>query len=386
MSNQQTMSEPPRRHDATESLAHRHLGIVRRVLFSSLSPSAVASWRRGGSIRYRMGHRQGTILIIVAGMSALIASLSLTFLVRMRADADESRQVIADVQARIMLVAGCNYIQEASRMGWEVGPGERETFGWVDVRDGLEGPKTRSADPNTGRTPAVRPEDGPRSVNFPVGTSARFPMWVWNRTPYAIAADAVFNPIEREPTSPDFAMPYLRHPDPQPVVVNYWTPGGAGSAVNDQNFDRGLIDPTSDYVHGDPQPRMNSTAMAWFRVHRSGPARFIITCGAGATQGFRRWTDMSLTDRQQFGNDESLWHDLRNQEVIMWYEVEWSPAVGGATYQCIDNEQRPDHYQWRPFNPVHENYPGGHQSQTHARNMVGTFRYIQRLRHEPGAW
>jgi hypothetical protein len=330
-------------------------------------------------------NRGGTILIIVAGLSALIASLSLAFLVRMQADANESRQVIADAQARIMLVAGLNYIQEASRLGWEVGPGEREAFGWVDVRDGLEGPKTRSLAPNTGRIPAVRPEDGPRSVNFPIGTSARFPMWVWTRAPYAIDASAVFNPIERDSTRPDFAMPYLRYPDPQPVVVNYWTPGGAGSAVNDENFDRGPHDPTSDFVHGDPRPRVNSIGLGWFRVRRIGPARFIITCGAGATQGFRRWSDMSATDRAQFGNDDRLWHDLRNQEVIMWYEVEWSPAVGGATYQCIDNEQKPDHYQWRPFNPVHENYPGGHQSQTHARNMVGTFRYIQRLRNEPTA-
>jgi hypothetical protein len=332
-------------------------------------------------------NRQGTILIIVAGLSALIASLSLTFLVRMRADGEESRLVIADAQARIMLVAGCNYIQEASRLGWEVGPGEREAFGWVDVRDGQMGPKTRSVTPNTGRVPAVRPEDGPPSVNFPIGSVGRFPMWVWRRPPYAIKADAVFNPIERDPTRPDFAMPYLRHPDPQPVVVNYWTPGGDGSSVRDSNFDRGPLDPSSsDFVHGDPQPRLNSIGLAWFRVYRSGPARFIITCGAGGTEGFRRWSDLSPDDRQRFGNDASLWLSLRSQEVIMWYEVEWSPAVGGATYQCIDNEQSPDHYQWRPFNPVHENYPGGHQSQTHARNLVGTFRYLQRLRHEPMEW
>ena len=208
-------------------------------------------------------------------------------------------------------------------------------------------------------------------------------MWVWARTPYAIKANAVFNPINSKPADPDFAMPYLRHPDPQPMAVNGWIPGG--SAVNDLNFDRGVGDP-SDYVHGDSRPRANSTGMAWFRVHRSGPARFVITCGAGATMGFRRWTDMTLSERQQFNNNEPMWLDLRNQETIMWYEVEWSPAVGGATYQCIDNEQFPDHYQWRPFNPVHENYPGGHQSQTHARNMVGTFRYIQRLRFEPLNW
>jgi hypothetical protein len=170
-------------------------------------------------------------------------------------------------------------------------------------------------------------------------------------------------------------------------VVNNWTQSGGGSAVNDLNFDHGLLTPsTNDYVHGDPRPRTNSTGMSWFRVYRSGPARFIITCGAGGTLGFRRWTDMTASDQQQFGGDNRFWQSLRSQEIICWYEVEWSPAVGGATYQCLDNEQRPDHYQWRPFNPVHESYPNGHQSQTHARNMVGTFRYIQRLRNEPTIW
>jgi hypothetical protein len=212
-------------------------------------------------------------------------------------------------------------------------------------------------------------------------------MWVWNRTRYAIKPTVAFNPMERESGKPGFGLPYLRYPDPQPQVVNYWTEGSGGSAVNDQNFDRGLLDPSSsDYVHGDRRPRVTSTGMAWFRVYRSGPARFIITCGAGGSLGFRAWNDMNRDEKLQFGDDANFWGDLRNQESLMWYEVEWSPAVGGATYQCIDNEQRPDHYQWRPFNPVHENYPGGHQSQPHARNMVGTFRYIQRLRHEPTTW
>jgi hypothetical protein len=333
--------------------------------------------------------RAGTVLIVVAGLSALIASLSLAFLARMRSDAEESRLVVADAQARIMLIAGCNYIQEAARLGWEVTPGEREAFGWVDVRDGLEGPRTRSAAPSAGRIPAVRPEDGPRSVNFPIGTVGRFPMWVWKRTRYAIEPTVAFNPMERDPGKPGFGMPYLRHPDPQPQVVNHWSEGGDGSSVNDQNFDRGVVDPSAnDHVHGDPRPRVTSLGLSWFRVRRTGPARFVITCGAGGTQGFRRWSDLDAAAKQEFGGEqgESLWLSLRSQEILLWFEVEWSPAVGGATYQCIDNEQAPDHYQWRPFNPVHENYPNGHQSQTHARNLVGTFRYIQRLRHEPAEW
>src|SRR5688572_33473510 len=101
-------------------------------------------------------HRRGTILIIVAGISALLASLALTFLVRNRSDAEETQATIREVQARIMLVAACNYIQEGSRLGWDQYPStpaatndvfptgssaaasvpvHEETFGWLDVRD-----------------------------------------------------------------------------------------------------------------------------------------------------------------------------------------------------------------------------------------------------------
>jgi hypothetical protein len=285
-----------------------------------------------------------------------------------------------------MLVAGLNYIQEAARLGWDnpTTAIHEEGYGWIDVRDGQLGPKTTSNNPNTGRLPQVRPELGPASVNFPIGKAARFPMYVWERPPCAVALTHAHNPMQTDPTRADFGLPYLRYPDPQPVVSNGWMKNGNAGAVHANFFG----DPTqqvsskkNEYLFGDATPRMNSVGLSWFRVYRKGPATFIVTCGAGGTAGHRAWNIMTTNEKAAFGNDDNLWSNLRAQEILMWFEAEWSPAVGGATYQCIDNEQRPDHYQWRPFNTTHES-----QSQTHARNMVGTFRYIQRLRYEPDDW
>ena len=64
-------------------------------------------------------HRQGTILIIVAGISALMAAMALTFLVRMRSDVEESQLIVREAQAHIMKVAACNFIMESARLGWD---------------------------------------------------------------------------------------------------------------------------------------------------------------------------------------------------------------------------------------------------------------------------
>jgi hypothetical protein len=332
--------------------------------------------------------RHGTILIIVAGLSALLASLSIAFLTRMRSDVAESHMVMRDAQARIMLVAGLNYIQESGRIGWEhklvgnVNTFGREAYGWVDVRDGLIGPKIISnkpeIDPTTPRVPT--PEELP-FVNL--GESIRCPMYRWTRPPYAIQQTVSYNPIENDPTEPNFAMPYLNYPDPQPVVSNDWSPGGPATDVDNANFGLSTTPDATKFLYGDSTPVPITQSISWFRVYRKGPATFIITCGAGGTGGHRSWDRMTGIEQDEFGGPtgQTLWASLRAEEVIMWFEAEWSPAVGGATYQCIDNEQSPDHYQWRPFNTTHES-----QSQPHARNFCGTFRYIQRLRYEPKDW
>ena len=353
--------------------------------------------------------RQGTVLIIVAGLCALMATLSIAFLAQSRSEGSESALVMQDAQARIMYYAACNYIQEAGRLGWDRywGPApysaahpataevnriaiHEETFGWVDVRDGSLGPRRQDgllvfdcSDATTGAGPAFPAV----SVDPTTGAPARFPMFVWKRTRFAISQAAVYNPIATADGARDFGLPLLRNPDPQPAVSNGWNPGSV--RIDASLFDDGSQGSSrADYAHGDPTPRTNSTALAWFRLMRIGPARFLVTVGAGATLGFRSWPEVVAAGAamEQYFGDPATFAAFQADEVRMWFLVEWSPAVAGATYQCIDNEQAPDHYQWRPFNPSHEWYPNGHQSQPHARNMVGTIRWSQKLLIEPPAW
>lgn len=324
-----------------------------------------------------MNQRSGTILILVSGICALLAGLSLAFLARTRTDAEESALTLHDAQARLMLTAACNYIQEAGRLGWDLPgtPEHEEGFGWIDVRDGFMGPRAvaYTLAQQSGRDPRTYP-----SPNFPVGTSGRFPMHLWNRPPCATSQRIVFNPIQTDDRNPEFGIPYLKKCDPQSSLH-------PRVSVSPAEFDQ--------WLKGKEGPLTGIADQAWFRVCRTGPARFTVTCGAGETRGFASWQEVVAEDSsgrepgaiQSFG-DSGMFELLRAHEIRLWYEVEWSPSVGGATYQCVDNEQGPDHYQWRPFNPVHENYPGGHQSQPHARNMVGTIRWIQRLRHQPAIW
>jgi hypothetical protein len=354
----------------------------------------------------RPSPRSGTILIMVAGLSALLVSMTLVFLSQMRTQAEESNDVVRDAQARIMLYAACSYILESGRLGWDRYwgpypfdttspstqqvngiPIHEEAFGWVDVRDGSIGPKRQDGslvftcnDTSTGAGPSFPAV----SIDANTGKAARCPMFVWKRSRFAISPATVYNAIDTNPANGDFGLPLLRNPDPQPEVSNGWGSGAVNATLfNDPSYMSNNYD---DYVHGDPTPRTNSTAMSWFRVVRIGPARFIITCGSGGTLGYQSWTDVQNDNATAMFGTQDMFNDLIYEETRSWYMVEWSPAISGVTYQCIDNEQQPDHYQWRPFNAIHENFPWGWQSEPHARNMVGTIRWIQKLLNQPTVW
>jgi hypothetical protein len=337
----------------------------------------------------RMSHhsRSGTVLIIIAGISALLASLTVTFLVRMRADAEEMQLVLKESQARIMLMAACNWIQESSRIGWTpigadpnapIDPvANKETFGWIDVRDNKLGPKFNVTEP---------PMDDDRL--FPVGSSRRFPMYVMERPPYAIALNATYNTIRTtaspDPvpqTDPQFGMPYLRYPDPLPALENGWSRGVPnGSLVTDANF--------GYWAQGDTSARSNSVGMAWFRVWRESGATFVVTCGAGGTEGYRTWNEIPPADREQFSNDPGLFNSILASEVRLWYRVEWSAAVMGMDYHMLDHSlgRDRDHYMVWHLNASHSTAGHEYRTQTHARNMGGTIRWVQRLATEPTNW
>jgi len=218
------------------------------------------------------------------------------------------------------------------------------------------------------------------SPNFPIGTAARFPMYVETQPPFADRLNATYNPIDTDPTKPDFGMPYMRNPDPQPVASSWAT-----------------------YVTGDPTPVQNSLNLAWFRVYRDGPATFIVTCGAGPSLGFRTWAEMSSSDHDTFGNNQALFDEAVTQDYFTWYRVEWSASVQDEEYhQNVQLRWERDNYVKNVFDlsqsPLnnHTLDAGGSWNDgntgrwgwghTHNRNFVGTIKWIQRLKDPPTQW
>jgi hypothetical protein len=356
--------------------------------------------------------RGGTILIIVAGICALLASLTLAFIVRTRASTEETALYEAEVQARIMLVAGCTYVCEAARIGYDTATGagtdneHQEAFGWIDVRDGSEGPNTRkSGDTATSVKPLFSPELAERRKKggalvrpaWPAkGSVARCPMYVMERPPYAVELTAVYNPIVTDSTSPLFGVPYLLKPDPQPVYHN----------------DRGK------FMDKDERPRLESVNRSWFRIYREprlpgaapsdGPATFIITVGGGATAGWRDYDEVLAADQDleshdqsprfaaEFNNEASFFETLRAQEIRMWFRIEWSPTVASSMDHNIVNSWHYTGNSPTDVNKTHTyedifvsfpmNVSDSFRTQAHAHNMCGTIRWVQRLRKEPSEW
>ncbi len=338
--------------------------------------------------------RRGTVLILVAGISALLASLAVSFLVRMRTDAEESDRSVRLAQAHLMLVASCNFIQERSRMGWDdpnppagTPATHVECFGWVDIRDGVSGPRDQTQGPGDFAVPAV-PDETP--TQMAVGTWAdlrtplatrpisRQPMYVMRRPPFAVLPKAAPNAISTIPGDVNFGKPLATHCDPEPAVKPL--PAADTPAT------------WSDYATGDKTPLPSGQVGAWFRVLRDGPATFVVTCGCGGTMGFRMrdWDAVSGTgamtaeDKALFGNDRDLFSQLEANEVRLWYRIEWSANVAAADYQCLQNEIGGDHWVQWPLNASAA--PNNVRSQPHPTNMVGTIRWVQRLTNEPTYW
>ena len=321
--------------------------------------------------------RRGTILIIVAGISALLASLALTFLARMRSDTEESQYLLQYAQAKIMLAAACNYVQETSRLGWDrydEGSTQivdtykihEEAYGWVDVRDGSTGPRGRKRDSDAGFS-GLQLWDS-TTIKWPsVGSHVRCPMHRMKRPPYSITLDVGHNYMKTaDPSAPDYCFALLRNPDPRPAqgVSTY-----------------------AEFAAGDKTPVVGTTGKAWFRVFRDGPGTFIVTCGAGGTDGFKSWDEMSPTDRQQFNDDRPYFDNLRNAEVRLHYRIEWTAAVTEVTYHNLQHELARDteHYETWPPNSSHT-WSTSRRTQTWMKNPVGTIRWIQRLMTEPTFW
>jgi hypothetical protein len=222
---------------------------------------------------------------------------------------------------------------------------------------------------------------GQGNANFPVGVPVRFPMHVLNQTPYAIQLTASYNPVQT--AAPDSGNSYLRYPDPQPVTDNGWVqnPANPAGSVSAANF--------SSWVQGDTTARTNSFGLSWFRLVREATGSvFTVTCGSGGTQGYRSWAEVQSDGSSQlFNNDPSFFNSLIQDEVRLWYRVEWSPATTAIDLNYLHE------YHEEYFAVATNTYTGGGAANPSSYagammdpNMGGTIQWIQRLRTEPAVW
>ncbi|HYE05093.1 MAG TPA: hypothetical protein VEL07_06155 [Planctomycetota bacterium] len=302
--------------------------------------------------------RSGTILIIVAGLSAVLAAMTVALLARVRGDAEESRGWLAEVQARAMLTAGLEYVCETARIGWDdpATPAAEEAFGWIDVRDGGIGPRTANGRP-------VRARDGTAAFDlvtglgdaFPaIGRVARCPMRVQRRPPWAMANGMVVNAMTRDPSLPWSAIIAHPRPDPQPEVATW-----------------------AEFAAGDPQPVAGTDGVAWFRVLREDVATFVVTCGAGATRGYAGWNEVQADSAEASFGGRDAFEELRRDESRLHFRCAWSAAVGGnSSMHYLDHA-----YHLNAISSPDAAHTGGRSVQ-----MVGTIRWIQRLMAEPDRW
>ncbi len=307
-------------------------------------------------------HRRGALLIVVVGLVAILFALGAGFLMRMRSDTEDAREIGREVQARAMLSAGLMYLQESSRLGWDrwddliaagVTPtGHDEAYGWIDVRDGEAGPRDRSGMPLA-----------PASTGFPaIGPpAARFPMHVWTRPPWAIRLDAAFNPIPNQPA--DMARPWAE-------LISYNVGANAGDP-------RPVASSWADFKRGDRQPTMQSAGMSWFRVLRTGKATFQIACGAGATQGFIDFADADAQGQGGTFGSRQAFDELRRGETILFFACEWTPSVGYAGGLT----QTPGQYDLLPTGD-----PADYRPRQNSRQFLGSFLWIEKLQGQPAVW
>ena len=344
-----------------------------------------------------MNHRRGAILIISIGLCAMMAALALGFIARTRVNAAEMNGLVRVTQARLMLSAACAYVLESGRIGWDLSDTfvdaqdnvraswsarypsvadatnavhHEEAFGWVDVRNGQVGPLTldydgdgafdrryddtlRFADRLGG--PLVRPA-------WPaIGGICRAPMTVLERPPFAVDPSVTPNRINPDPAAWDFGLPLLRNPDGQPMLSSALS----GSATQAQRWD--------DWMKGDPAIRPTGDRNAWFRLLRDTPATFIATVACGGTRGYRSWDEVEAEGASsQFGNSRQIFEAQADNEIRLWYRIEWNPAIAGP--QPV-------------YNPVStpSSYNGWSRWATYV-NQAGTISMIQRLPQMPVRW
>lgn len=373
--------------------------------------------------------RSGALLIIVTGMAALVLSLGLAFLSVMRADGRHTLAVVQDAQARAMLQAAKAYILESSRIGW----GDQETLGWNDIRNHAVGPIPIDRDPWAG--PGDEPEHRVWTAGqWPApGSVLRAPMRVWTRPPFAVRP-GIRNPVVAYPSAADLpnGSGIYDHAsgDGRMVLQNHNGMNWTGASLADswrlgqfRNPDpQPLVDPaTVAWAQGDRLPRIRSQHLAWFRIYRetaadhdgdgvpfydvvdcnggSSPGRngearahppnasiFLVTCGAGASLGFRDWAEVVAAGATEvFNHEESQFNLVRSSETILWYRLEWTPMIGGSAGKGRRQASSSTAYHtgFSVSNAlVYDVSAATYRSPAH----FGSIRWVQRLDRKPPVW
>lgn len=290
----------------------------------------------------RNGRRTGAVLILVVGMTAMLAALALVFLARMRADAEDSAVVGREVQARLMWHAALMYLQETSVIGWgpdvdPPGAGGRipgsMAFGWTDLRNGSLGPRGQRGSPGVATGPdglpvptwwqsgwgtyvpspldAQLPAEGRRRWPCP-GSAVRIGMGVPVRTPYAIQATLAPNPLLPLPahgTVGDAAWDATEWNDgaDRSEWPSAWTTtayrisgGNAGTpgALDPQPVSDTWAAFSSGLREGDALAMRPGTEGGWFRIYREvladhdndgSPAYDLVALHDPATPQYKNW-------------------------------------------------------------------------------------------------
>lgn len=385
---------------------------------------------RRDSVRIR-----GSILILVAGMAALLLSMTVAVLVAARSLAGPSIIVLAEAQNRITLGSALLYIQETSRMGWGSGPGDM-SYGWTDVRDGSAGP--------CGQTDANGvPQPQYTGSAYPAeGGVFRGDLYAWQLPPCAISTNPSPNPLRLADADLTQAAWSAEVSKPAPADFT------AFDARIQTGFDpywlrasqRTQTDGVGPYV-GQPvkdtwaafisrsnlAPRPESIGLTWFRIYRekdsdrngdgtpwydtvpfAGHGTFVVTVGAGGTRGYRFWngatdylngrTGLPASSTAQSAAiepvtaeasgqfvDERTFRVARANERIAWYRVQWTANSSAGVDSLVNT------FLGRGGGGVNYlNAMIARQGQMRDLNITphygGAIRWIQRLEQEPPTW
>jgi len=346
-----------------------------------------------------MSTRRGSILVLVAGISALLAAMTMAFIINIRNESEEVRSLECYTQNRIMLHAALSYIQESSRLGYgskasgtrdpylPAATANTEAYGWLDVRGAvmaLNAGKTANTGPyaqydanrptvfmpvdlaaaiaaglpasplarkgytweqirtNSGGTfnpnpwPLWEPFDW-RDLDIPIHLrrAGRFPVYAVERPPFAVGLDAAPNPI---------GGPWkYRSTVVRPADANGYPlqilPDTAPITIQEAT-------PSTYYDlwrDGDLRMRTESANRSWFRLFRDGPTTFVITVGSGGSKGFKNWSEVLDPDGDPMTNDSQValfpdaatFEEMLSSEQLQWFRCEWTPRIGDVSSSIV---------------------------------------------------